>query len=154
LFFLLVIEIFGCLHQQVESFLHWCANIAWNVKGFSFYLCSFYKQRLSMALQQTQATFILKHVLIINEDFFRVIFFPNVVPFSLFNMLLAIGGVWVLDLFLCPLMVHLCWWLLLFAKTWVLPFYTFFSRFLGALFYLQLASFHHWGQNKWHRTHS
>jgi hypothetical protein len=31
--FLLVVEIFGCLHHQVDGFLHWCANMAWGVKG-------------------------------------------------------------------------------------------------------------------------
>jgi hypothetical protein len=27
--FPLAIEVFGCLHQQVDNFLHHCANMAW-----------------------------------------------------------------------------------------------------------------------------
>jgi hypothetical protein len=30
---LLVIEIFGCLHQHVDDFFHQCANMAWLAKG-------------------------------------------------------------------------------------------------------------------------
>jgi hypothetical protein len=55
-----------------------------------------------MALQQTQTAFILKHVLIIGEDSSRLNVFPNVPPFSISNMLLAIGEGWPFDLFLCP----------------------------------------------------
>jgi hypothetical protein len=54
-----------------------------------------------MALQQIQVTFILKHVLIIIEKNSKLNIFPNVPPLSLSNMLPAIGGVWVFDLFLC-----------------------------------------------------
>ncbi len=32
-FFLLVIEVFGCLDKQVDMFLHDCANVIWNFKG-------------------------------------------------------------------------------------------------------------------------
>ncbi len=70
-------------------------------RGFFSILCSFYKQRVSVALQQTQTAFILKHVLIISEKNSKLNIFPNVSPLSLSNMLLAIGGVRVLDLFLC-----------------------------------------------------
>ncbi len=47
-FILLIIKIFGCLHQQADNFFHQCANMAWLVKGFkgpplsilrSFYTC-------------------------------------------------------------------------------------------------------------------
>jgi hypothetical protein len=55
-----------------------------------------------MAWKQTQVAFILKHVLIIGEDSSRLNVFPGVPPFSLFNMLLTIGGVWVLDSFYAP----------------------------------------------------
>jgi hypothetical protein len=71
----------------------------WRV--FFSILCSIYKQRVSVALQQTQVAFILKHVLIIIEKNSKLNIFPNVSPLSLSNMLLAIGGVRVLDLFLC-----------------------------------------------------
>jgi hypothetical protein len=38
LFFLLVIEIFKCLHQQIDNFLHHCVNMAWVAKGFKSFL--------------------------------------------------------------------------------------------------------------------
>jgi hypothetical protein len=103
---LLAIKVFVCLHQQAKSFFHWCAKMAWNVKGSKqlliLILCSFYKQRVSMAWKWTQATFILKHFLIVDEDYSRLKAFPGVPALSLSNMFLAIGGVWVLDMFYAP----------------------------------------------------
>jgi hypothetical protein len=32
-FLLLVIQVFGCLHKQVNVFLHNCANAIWSFKG-------------------------------------------------------------------------------------------------------------------------
>jgi hypothetical protein len=32
MFFVLVVEIFGCLHQQTDEFHHQYANMAWGVK--------------------------------------------------------------------------------------------------------------------------
>jgi hypothetical protein len=32
-FILLIVEIFGCLHQHANDFLHHCANMAWSTKG-------------------------------------------------------------------------------------------------------------------------
>ncbi len=29
----LVVKVFGCLHKQVDLFLHNCANVIWNMKG-------------------------------------------------------------------------------------------------------------------------
>jgi hypothetical protein len=52
-FISLIIEIFGYLHQQVNDFLHQCANMAWLTKGsrgpLLLIICSFYRQRLSLA---------------------------------------------------------------------------------------------------------
>ncbi len=43
---LLIIEIFGCLHQHVDDFLHQCANMAWLAMGSGglllLILCSFF----------------------------------------------------------------------------------------------------------------
>jgi hypothetical protein len=33
MFFFLIIEVFGCLHQQVEDFFHGCAVMMWRTKG-------------------------------------------------------------------------------------------------------------------------
>jgi hypothetical protein len=55
MFFLLTMEGFKCLHQQLDKFLHWCANMAWGAKGIGslllWVLRTFYRQRVSMALQ-------------------------------------------------------------------------------------------------------
>ncbi len=44
---LVVIELFECLHQHVDDFLHQCANMAWLAKGsrglLLSILCSFYR---------------------------------------------------------------------------------------------------------------
>lgn len=55
-FFPLAIEVFGCLYQKVDNFLHWCANMVWSLKGFGglplLVLHSFYMQKVSTVLQQ------------------------------------------------------------------------------------------------------
>jgi hypothetical protein len=49
-FFLLVIEVFSCFHQQADNFLHWCVNITWIIKGNKglplSVLHSFYRQKV------------------------------------------------------------------------------------------------------------
>jgi hypothetical protein len=54
MFIHLVVEVFGCLHQQVDEFCHQCANMVRGVddtKGLPLlFLCAFYKQKVSMAL--------------------------------------------------------------------------------------------------------
>jgi hypothetical protein len=34
LFFPLVVEVYGCSHQQANIFFHHCVNMAWVTKGF------------------------------------------------------------------------------------------------------------------------
>lgn len=50
------IEVFGCLHYQVDNFLDQCAIMAWSTKGIvgspSMMLHSFYKQKVLIALQR------------------------------------------------------------------------------------------------------
>jgi hypothetical protein len=45
----LAVKMFGNLHQQANNFLHWCANMAWLMKGTGSSLLliihSFYRQR-------------------------------------------------------------------------------------------------------------
>jgi hypothetical protein len=54
IFIHLIIEVFGCLHQQVDEFFHQCANMVWGVKDTRglplLVLRAFYKQGVSMAL--------------------------------------------------------------------------------------------------------
>jgi hypothetical protein len=48
------IEVFGCLHQKANNFLHQCVNMVWTTKGTKgpplSMLRSFYKQRMFVAL--------------------------------------------------------------------------------------------------------
>jgi len=55
-------------------------------------LCSFYKQNVSMALQQMHVASILRHVVIIGEDSSRLNVFSSVFPLSLSDVFLATRG--------------------------------------------------------------
>ncbi len=50
-----------------------------------------------------QTTFILKHIVIVNEGSYKLNALLGVFPFSLFNMFVAIRGVCICDLFMFPL---------------------------------------------------
>ncbi len=76
----------------------------WELKvtyfNFIKVLTSFYMQRVLVASQHAQATFILKCFIIIGEGLFKLCIILGVFPLSLFNMLLAIGGrIQLLDFF-------------------------------------------------------
>jgi hypothetical protein len=47
----LVVEVFRCLHKQVDVFLHNCANAIWSLKGLKG-LCSFYLGYFSLILKK------------------------------------------------------------------------------------------------------
>jgi hypothetical protein len=59
-------EIFGCLHEHVDVFLHNCANAIWSLKGLEappfFVLVTFLQQNISITLQRLQASSILSWV--------------------------------------------------------------------------------------------
>jgi hypothetical protein len=65
------IEIFDCLHQQVNNYFHQSSDMKWSTKcsnGPSLaFLHAFYKQRVSIALQRVEATSIFRHVVIAGE---------------------------------------------------------------------------------------
>jgi hypothetical protein len=65
------IRVFGCLHQQMDNFFHQCANMAWSAKDISglllVVLWAFYRQKVLAILQRMQATFILKHNVVVGE---------------------------------------------------------------------------------------
>jgi len=54
MFFHLVVEVFGCLHQQMDEFFHQYANMVWGMKDTKgpplLVLCAFYKQKVSIVL--------------------------------------------------------------------------------------------------------
>jgi hypothetical protein len=57
-FLLLAIEVFGCLHKQIDVLLHNCANAIWRLKGFEglhiYVLVTFLHQKISITLQRMQ----------------------------------------------------------------------------------------------------
>jgi len=52
----LVVKILKCLHQQMNNFLHQCANMAWSMKGFGglpfSIIHSFCKQKTLMTFKE------------------------------------------------------------------------------------------------------
>ncbi len=59
----LILEVFGCLHKQVDVVLHNCAHIVWSLKGpkgpFLSVLVTFFRKKNSITLQRLQASSIL-----------------------------------------------------------------------------------------------
>jgi hypothetical protein len=70
----LAIKVFGCLHQHVDDFSHLCANMTWSAKGFKglplLILHSFYKYKVSVALQWVHLTSISRHAIAESEGIF------------------------------------------------------------------------------------
>ncbi len=91
----IAIEIFICLYQQVDDFLHQCANMTWSAKGFGgplSIICSFYRQRVLVVLQRIQATTILRWaIMAIGETFSKLGVLLGFSPISLHNLFRAIG---------------------------------------------------------------
>jgi hypothetical protein len=60
----LAVEVFGCLHKQMEVFLHNCANVIWSLKGPKGlpFLSWLFRQKISITLQRLQASSILSRV--------------------------------------------------------------------------------------------
>jgi hypothetical protein len=66
-FLLLTMEVFGCLHKQVDVFLHNCANAIWSLKGPKSpplsILVIFLWQKISITLQRLQTSSILSQTI-------------------------------------------------------------------------------------------
>ncbi len=115
------IKVFDCLHQQVNNFFHnQSGDMEWSTKCSSdpplAILHAYYKQRVLIALQIVEATFILRHVVIVGEGSFGLSVlsgFPS--PFYYYYYMLLViggeGGALEHDLFQCP-----------FDRLWVLLF--------------------------------
>lgn len=108
-----------------NNLFHQCPNMTWIVKDIGSLplsiLHSYYKQKVSMMLQQVQATFIQRCVVIVVYGSFKLGVLFGVFPHSIFDMHLAIR-----DKFKCLI----CSYSLRdppflkyspFARTWVLP---------------------------------
>jgi hypothetical protein len=70
--------------------------MTWSTKGtgglLSAVLCVVYKQRVLIALQKMHVASILKHTIVVNEHFSKIITLLGFLSFSFFHMLLAING--------------------------------------------------------------
>jgi hypothetical protein len=65
----LAIQIFSCLHKQVDDFLQVCTNNVWGMKDSGgpplSILSTYFRQRVSIALQKLQAPTILSQALVV-----------------------------------------------------------------------------------------
>ncbi len=65
----LAMEVFGCLHKQMNVFLHNCANVIWSLKRLDgpslSILVTFPRQNISISLQKVQAYSILSQVILV-----------------------------------------------------------------------------------------
>jgi hypothetical protein len=91
-FISLIVKILGCLHHQVNNFLHQHANVTWSMKGFGgpflLIIRSFYRQGLSMAFQRVQSLIVL-HRQLTKKTSFRCVVLPSFLTISLHNSLYA-----------------------------------------------------------------
>ncbi len=80
----------------IMQFFHRCANMVWSMKGFKgpplSIICSFYQQKVSMALQKVQITIILHRAIVTTrEAAFRLGVLQGFSPISLHDLLCAIN---------------------------------------------------------------
>jgi hypothetical protein len=72
----LAIEVFGCLHKQVDVFLHNYVNVIWSFKGLKGpplpILVTFLCQKISITLQRMQASSILSWAIAIGLATFQL----------------------------------------------------------------------------------
>jgi hypothetical protein len=131
-FILLVIVIFGCLHQHADNFFHQYVNVAWSMKGFGrplLILCSIYKQIMFVVLHRVHIATILQCVVaIIRKVSSRLGVLPSFLLISLHDLLHVISmmglGPRLLDFFSegSPLCI-LCFQVLSFVWTSILSFF-------------------------------
>ncbi len=95
MFLSLIIEIFGCLDQQVNDFFHWCVVMTWRMEGIRSHLLlvwrSFYRHRGLVVLHQMHATSILRCITIISEESSRPIIFSMFFPSPYLTCFLRLG---------------------------------------------------------------
>ncbi len=143
IFIHLIVEVFECLHQKGNKFSHQCINMAWGTKRigslpFSI-LRTFYKQRVSMALQHAQTISILKCVVAIGEDFYKLGGLSRVLSFPYLICLLQEKKVGKPNV---PIMVHLFRWFFCFLEHGSFHFVPCIPPFFGVVVYLWLGWIH------------
>jgi len=95
----LSIEVFECLHKQVNVFLHNCANAIWSLKGqraLLFLPWFFFLEKISITLQRMQTSSILSQAH--KPSYFPTSTVQDTPPISTTNLLQAIdfehGEIW------------------------------------------------------------
>lgn len=101
-FLLLIMEAFGYLHQQAKTFLFQCANMVPLVKSniclLLLVLWAFYRQKVAVTLQRTQASSILRWIGVTNKTSSKLEVIWIFFPLFLFDLLYVIGegfGIWI-----------------------------------------------------------
>lgn len=138
-FLLLIMEVFGYLHQQAKTFLFQCANMVPLVKSniclLLLVLWAFYRQKVVVTLQRTQASSILRWTGVTNKASSKLEVIWRFFPLFLFDWCLRNWlGVCDLDLDRClyfpfTFKCHIgfrCW-----SSLCVLP----FPFWIGVFFY-------------------
>ncbi len=87
----LTVEVFGCLYNHVDVFLHNCANAIWILKGLKalpsfFVLVTFFWQKLSITLQRLQTSSILSWVVAIGLTTFQLSLLQHTSPISMADL--------------------------------------------------------------------
>ncbi len=117
--------------------------MAWSTKGIGgpplVVLWVLYKQRMSITLQRTHATSILKCSVVASEGFSRFTTLSSFPFLSFFDMLLVIGGALEHNLFFWPFVSHFGFAFL--VQSWVHSLRTSFPPLLGVLFNGSCQSF-------------
>jgi hypothetical protein len=92
----IAIEIFICLYQQADNFLHRCANMTWLAKGFEgpplSIIRSFYRYKVLVVLQRIQVATILHWAIVtIGKASSKLGVLLGFSPISLHDLFHAIG---------------------------------------------------------------
>ncbi len=84
-------EVIGCLHKQVDVFLHNCANAIWSLKGLESFilliLVTFLQQKISITLQRLQASSILNRAVVVGLLISQLPPLQDTSPISMTNLL-------------------------------------------------------------------
>jgi len=93
-FFPLIIDIFGCLHNQANVFLHYCVNAIWSLKGPKgpplSILVTFLQQKISITLRRMQASSILSRVVAVSLATSQLPPLQDTPPITMIDLLQAI----------------------------------------------------------------
>jgi hypothetical protein len=92
---LLVIEVFGCLHEHVDVFLHDYVNVIWSLKRLEGLHLStfvtFFHQKVLITLQKMQASSILSLAVVVGLVISQLSPLQDTPPITMADLLQAIS---------------------------------------------------------------